>query len=486
MTRKLLARPTTDLGNAERMADRTTGRLLYVRELGWLAWDGSRWERDTTGVEVREATAMVRSIYEEASIRSGEAARTEGEAEREKVGDEADRLTSWARQSESATKIRAAVDLARSREGLVARADLLDADTEALNVANGILNLADLTLGDHDPAAYHTKVTRASFDPDSRSQLWEDFLTTILPSEDVRRYVQKAVGYSLLGRFSDHLFIPWGSGKNGKSTFLWAVRHALGDYAMEAAPELLIEKRGSRSAGDMSAAAELRGRRFVTTIETGEGKQLHETFVKQLTGEHTMKAKFMRQDWFEFENQTAIWLATNHKPQVHGADKAIWERLHLIPFTTWVPPNERDPQLGPKLEQDRDAVLAWAVEGLRMYRDEGLEPPAEVAEATREYEAEMDPLREWMDECCEMGGDASAPVKYVRESYAQWCRRSSAQALGTQRFNSLLESRGLGRASVRVGGVKTKIWKGVRLLDQDALELAERYFPEGEEESAVG
>lgn len=95
----------------------------------------------------------------------------------------------------------------------------------------------------------------------------------------------------------------------------------------------------------------------------------------------------------------------------------------------------------------------------------------------------MDPLREWMDECCEMGGDASAPVKYVRESYAQWCRRSSAQALGTQRFNSLLESRGLGRASVRVGGVKTKIWRGVKLLDQDALELAERYFPEGEEET---
>lgn len=170
-------------------------------------------ERDTTGVEVREATAMVRSIYEEAAIRSREASKAEGEAEREKVGEEAEYLTKWARQSEAATKIRAAVDLARSREGLVARADLLDADTEALNVANGILNLADLTLAAHDPAAYHTKVTRASFDPASRSQLWEDFLVKVLPSEDVRRYVQKAVGYSLLGRFSDHLFIPWAAAR---------------------------------------------------------------------------------------------------------------------------------------------------------------------------------------------------------------------------------------------------------------------------------
>ena len=43
-----------------------------------------------------------------------------------------------------------------------------------------------------------------------------------------------------------------------------------------------------------------------------------EAMMKQLISESTVTAKFMRQDDFEFENQVAVWLATNHKPVVQG------------------------------------------------------------------------------------------------------------------------------------------------------------------------
>ena len=39
-----------------------------------------------------------------------------------------------------------------------------------------------------------------------------------------------------------------------------------------------------------------------------------ENVVKQLTGGDTIAARFLYQDFFEFEPQFKLWLGTNHKP----------------------------------------------------------------------------------------------------------------------------------------------------------------------------
>jgi len=51
----------------------------------------------------------------------------------------------------------------------------------------------------------------------------------------------------------------------------------------------------------------------VTTTETERSKKLAEVLVKKLTGETEITAKFMRQDFFTYRNQAAVWLATNYK-----------------------------------------------------------------------------------------------------------------------------------------------------------------------------
>lgn len=464
-------RMRTDLGNAERLADAADGKLLWVYGIGWLYWDGKRWKHDESNRVVQEATNTVRSIYREAATFNRKASKATDEDERKELAKDASKMTEWARKSEAASHIDAIVRLGRAQKRLVLDegAAGLDANPNALNVADGILDLDTCKRRDPDPSERHTKLAAAGYgEGDAHSELWEEFLRKILPSDDVRLYVQKAAGSSLRGRYSEDLFIPWGSGKNGKSTFLRVIRHALGDYAMEAAPELLIQKRGNRNAGDLSAIADLRGRRLVTTIETGQGKRLDEQLVKQLTGESVMKAKFMRQDHFEFENQTTVWLATNHKPQVQGADVAIWERLHLIPFTVYIPPEERDRALGAKLEQPEHqaAILVWLVEGLRLFEAEGLTPPTEVVEATEEYREEMDLLHNWIESRCEMDPKAVAPVAWVQNSYAGYCHETKTAQLPAQEFNELLVSRGLTKGQARVAGKVRKVWKGVRLSEE--------------------
>jgi putative DNA primase/helicase len=245
----------TDYGNAERLVHHHGRDIRFVSRWGsWLVWDGRRWRLDDTGEVQRRAKATVRAIYAEAA----------------READEADRksLAQHGRYSESAPRLRDMVRLAQSEPGIPVAPSDFDADGWSLNVDNGIVDLRTGELRPHQPTELHTKLAPAAFDAAARAPRWDAFLEEVLPDAAVRHFVQKFVGYSLTGSVSEQvLAFLYGAGANGKSVFLGALRAVLGDYAMEAAPDLLVSKR-ERSAGDLSAVADLRGRRFVSTSST--------------------------------------------------------------------------------------------------------------------------------------------------------------------------------------------------------------------------
>src|SRR5690606_30840565 len=156
--------------------------------------------------------------------------------------------------------------------------------------------------------------------------------------------------YMLSGRRGEHLLpILWGSGANGKSTFLGALQAVLGDYASSAAPGLLIQKHGNEHP---TALADLQGKRLVIVSETGESGRLNEEQVKALTGGDRITARRMRMDFYTFAPSHLLALQTNHRPRVAGTDEGIWRRLRLIPFAVTVPPERRDPRLPEKLRAE--------------------------------------------------------------------------------------------------------------------------------------
>ena len=54
-------------------------------------------------------------------------------------------------------------------------------------------------------------------------------------------------------------------------------------------------------------------------------------------------------DFFEFDPQFKLWLATNNLPSIAGTDDAIWRRIMVIPFPVTIPPRERDKTLVDRL-----------------------------------------------------------------------------------------------------------------------------------------
>ena len=108
--------------------------------------------------------------------------------------------------------------------------------------------------------------------------------------------------------------------------------------------------------------------------EVEAGRTWAESKIKALTGGDRLQGRFMRQDFFEFDPQFKLMVAGNHKPSLRGVDEAIRRRLHLIPFTVTIPPDERDPDLPEKLKAEWPAILRWAIDGCLDWQQRGARP----------------------------------------------------------------------------------------------------------------
>src|SRR5690606_19314741 len=97
----------------------------------------------------------------------------------------------------SRTRQRDMITLAESH--LPVAQDQLDTDPWLLNVQNGTLDLKTGVLMPHNRKQLLTKICPVAYHESASSELWDSFLKRVLPDEEVRNFVQRAVGYSLTG-----------------------------------------------------------------------------------------------------------------------------------------------------------------------------------------------------------------------------------------------------------------------------------------------
>ncbi len=351
--RQAAATLCTDVANAGRFAEAAGSLIRFVPEWGWLRWDGRRWARDTLGV-VRKMAQDVHTF-----VRAEAAA-----AENPQV---ADALWKHAKYTAKSSAITAFL---RETEPMCAeRAEVFDRIPDRVNCRNCTLDFSRIDgdlphHGDHSSANYLTRLIPHDWHLGARRVAWENFLEDVLPDAEVRAFVQRALGYSLLGHTREQcFFILHGTGCNGKSVFLNTIKSVLGeDYARQADPECFMAGRGPTTRNDL---ARLQGVRFVTAVESGDGHRLDESLIKSITGGDAVQARFLYREYFEFVPQFKLWLATNHPPRIRGTDHAIWRRVMLVPFTVTIPGDRRDPALQDTLLREAEGILDWLVGRMR-------------------------------------------------------------------------------------------------------------------------
>jgi putative DNA primase/helicase len=205
------------------------------------------------------------------------------------------------------------------------------------------------------------------------------------------------------------------------------------------------------------------GARLVTASETQAGRSWDEQRVKALTGGDKIRARFMRQDFVEFQPRFKLLLIGNHEPQIENVDEAMRRRIHMVPFT-FKPPT-RDLDLEEKLRAEHAQILQWMIDGCLLWQQEGLTPPEVVQLRTQEYFEEEDRPSLWLESCTEQGGYMTSADAY--KSWQLWCNEVGEQA-GTQRdFTRMLRPHAAGRGYTytKVGPRENRSrgWKGVQL-----------------------
>ena len=439
--------PLSDLGNGIRFAQRERGRLIYNGDAGaWYSFDGGRWRIDKACATMQAAKRCALGILADAAAISND--------------EVAEAVGKWAARSQSIDKLGAMAKLAATEPGMMIRETDFDRDPWALNVANGIVDLRCGSLGPHDPDRRCSKQSPIEYDVFATAPTWARFVDWAFDGDKALiDFVQRCVGYSLTASTRDHIFLfLYGSGANGKSTFLGALLELLGDYGGQASPDLLIE---TRYQTHPTQIADLCGRRCVVGSEVAEGAGFDEVKLKWLTGGDRIKARYMRRDFFEFAPTHKLWLAGNHKPRVRGTDRGIWRRMRLVPFTRTLAPADIDPDLPLKLRAELPGILTWAVDGAVRWFERGLETPAAVEAATADYRREEDTFGLFLDECTAPDAFAKPPKARLRSVYEGWCSRHGHKALSPRAVKARLIERGYQEA--RSGSARC--WVGLRILD---------------------
>jgi putative DNA primase/helicase len=473
----------TDLGNARRLVRLHGHDLRYVRAWGWLRWDGRRWERDETGEVVRRAKAVALGYYDDAQTEQDRAKAAMQDAQRAAdagdlaAGEAADRrlkqaqrmattLAGWGKASQARGRLESMVVLAQTEAAIAERQEVFDAQPWALNLANCTLDLRSGAIRAHDRADLLTTAAPVAYDPTATCPRWLAFLARIMDgNQDLISFLQRIVGYALTGDVSEQcLFLLHGSGSNGKSTFLKTILAMLGkDYSTQAAPDVLIAGMNRHP----TELADLAGKRLVASIEVEEGKRLAEALVKQLTGGDPLKARLMRQDFFQFEPSFKLFLAANHKPVIRGTDYAIWRRVKLIPFTVTIAEAEKDPHLLEKLLEELPGILAWAVAGCQAWQRDGLHVPAAVAAATEAYRAESDTIAAFLAEFTETGANLRVKAGDLYKAYKTWADAGGERFDNQTIFGRKIAERGFDKATDRQKGTW---YLGVGLIEPDKAE----------------
>jgi putative DNA primase/helicase len=433
----------SDDGNAQRLAKTHYRTLRCSKGVGWIAYYDGMWQR-SADIALNKARETARAIMDDADPE-----------------DLKDPVRRWAESSLGAGRIESMLRLAKSDPALSVLPSQLNANPFLLGCTNGIVDLTTGHFMPHDPGYLITNQSVVRYDASATCPTWIRFLADVTEgNQDLVDMLQQAVGYSLTGSIEEQaLFILYGTGANGKSTFTNTVHKMLGSYATWMPAESFMLKRfGGTTSNDIAG---LHDKRLVLASEPELGATFCESKIKAMTGENTICARFLYGEFFEFEPKFKIWLSTNHKPKIKGTEEAIWRRIKLIPFSVVIQPEKRDKNLLAKLAEELPGILNWAIEGCIEWKRGGEIKMADVATiATDAYRVEQDFLSDFINDSIEVDPTSAVSRKDLYTVYKKWSESTGAFVLSMRRLSSMLEEKGFKKTRIHAG---TRAWESIRL-----------------------
>jgi putative DNA primase/helicase len=439
----------TEGGNANRLSDLHGNNIRYCGHMGtWFIWDGNRWAEDKTSTIYQMSRDVVKDLYAEAKLKLARLHNGQGSAAAAAM------VSKFAQTTDTYRGLNNMVTLARTLPELAVAPDDLDNKPMLLNTIGTTINFEtpETPLQDPNRSDLLTKVCGCALDTEAVCPNWEKFIDEIFHSdEELKRFVQKAIGYSLTGKVSEKcFFFCWGDGSNGKSVFLNVIRAMFGDYGQQASIRTFLKKKGDSDIRD--DLVNLKGARFVTAVEPDESARFDMEVMKPLTGNDPIRCRTLHQRQIEYLPELKLWLAGNTRPLITETNSGAWDRVRLIPFTVSFVGRE-DRKLEDRLKTELSGILNWAIRGYAMYVTEGLHTPKCVSSATEDYKVECNSLLSFVNQECVISKLGGLKIKSgeLYDAYKDYCVQEGQYPYSSKRVKSSLASSGIDYVHERDG-----------------------------------
>jgi len=449
----------TDAGNAEAFASIFGNKLRYVHGIGWHIWKDQYWQPDDS----KETMMLVKELSKHRQM-----AITRFESDQKRKLD----MLKSALMLEQTRGAKSCLEFAQSLKPFSCSPTELDTDYKSLACQNGTLYPEHGFLSKSDPSDLITKCLTVSYSEKAEAPRWQQFLSEVFidqygkPDFELIDYIQGALGYCLTGYTNERsMFVCYGEGANGKSTFINTVDYVMGSYAATIAFANLTAKGGENTGHDLAG---LRGVRFLTAIENNEQSYLDEAKIKRLTGgAEPISVRFLYGKYFRYIPTYKIWLACNHKPKIRGTDDAIWSRMKLIPFNAKfkATSTKTDKGLIDKLKSEAEGILAWMVEGCKKWANEGLQDCNTISNATSAYRRTEDYFMEFLTQNVVATPGAFTPSEDIWRRHNVWASMNGYPSISnTGSLGIAMSNKGYKGVQQRVNGKPRRGYRDITLV----------------------
>jgi putative DNA primase/helicase len=438
-----------DIGNGQRFTLQWRDEVRWVPAYdSWFIWNGKRWAEDVDGEVNRMAAKTARGMKAEAAYI---------EDPKEKGA-----FLKFVRASSNDGKLFAMLKQAKSNKGMTVAAETFNSNERLLVCPNGTIELTPTgskfrrsLQGDYNTLTTGVEYRRGA---EESSPEWRKFLEKFQPDLEIRDWLQKLAGYSLLGANPSRLMVfAFGETSTGKTTFSLAMASAMGEYSAATSMSVFRDNQDERPRADLVRVLD---RRWVYSEEASVNWHLHPDQVKRLTGGAPIPARLPHaQKYMEKVPAFTPWVFTNNAPTIEQADAALWRRILVVPFDIQIAQAEEDPQFEERLLSPvgLQAILAWAVEGWNKYvadPDSISYVPVGATDALARFRAEVNDTSRFLEDCCEWGEPSEYFLKpsHLYEVYKVWAEEVGIKERERMNLISLgrsLSGMGLKRTSTR-------------------------------------
>lgn len=326
-----------------------------------------------------------------------------------------------------------------------------DKDNYLYNCYNGTLNLNTFQLQQHNPQDFITKISPVVFNKNAKSVEFINFVKAITCDDDeLARFLQKILGLSLSGNiYEECFFIFYGPrGRNGKSTLIETISYLHGGssgYSIQTAAETFAfspYKNSRIASGDIARMTKYR---FISTTELPAGLNMDTSLLKSLTGGDTIVARRLYQEEKQFKQTGKIYMHTNYLP--YTSDRTLFssQRVYVVPFDRYFSQEERDRGLKTRLiePENLSGIFNWLLEGFKIYKEEGLNPPKRVLEATNTFQNNSNKFQKFLHDCFIPSIDNFTKMSEAYEVFKHWCQNQGMPAERLKEFKEMIRNHGV-------------------------------------------